>query len=130
MSTTMEPGKGLRVVRLNPADDVIIALDQLISGTPIADEGIVVSGLIPPGHKVATRDIECGEAVRRYGQIIGFATQAIRGGQHVHTHNLALGGFARDYAFSKEVRATPNVEAPAYFLGIVREDGRVATRTV
>jgi altronate hydrolase len=124
----MEPGKGLRVVRLNPADNVIIALDQLISGTPIADEGIVVSGLIPPGHKVATRDIECGEAVRRYGQIIGFATQAIRGGQHVHTHNLALGGFARDYAFSKEVRATPNVEAPAYFLGIVRKDGRVATR--
>ena len=29
-----------------------------------------------------------GEVVRRYGQIIGFATVPIAPGQHVHTHNI------------------------------------------
>jgi altronate hydrolase len=43
---------------------------------------------VPPGHKVATQAIAAGEAVRRYDQIIGHATQAIAPGQHVHVHNL------------------------------------------
>jgi altronate hydrolase len=124
-STALRP---VRVIRLNPADDVVIALDQLMSGTVLDGEAVTVSGLIPPGHKVATRDIGQGEAVHRYGQIIGFASQPIRAGQHVHTHNLAMGEFARDYAFSQGVRATVPSTEPATFQGIVREDGRVATR--
>jgi len=55
-------------IRLHPADDVVIARAQLISGTPI--DGVAVRGLIPPGHKVATRAIAAGEPVRRYNQII------------------------------------------------------------
>ena len=80
---------GARVIRLHKDDDVVISLDQLVSGTRIARENVTVAGLIPPGHKMATRAIEQGAAVRRYGQIIGFATKAIAPGQHVHTHNLA-----------------------------------------
>lgn len=119
-----------RVIRLHPADDVVVALEQLVSGTTLEDEGVSVAGLIPPGHKLATRAIEPGEPVHRYGQIIGFASQPIRAGQHVHTHNLAMGEFARDYAFGAGVRDTPRVPAAeqATFEGIVREDGRVATR--
>jgi altronate hydrolase len=119
-----------RVIRLNPIDDVVVSLDQLISGTVLANEGVTVSGLIPPGHKVATREIEVGQPVHRYGQIIGFASQVIRPGQHVHTHNLEMGEFARDYAFGEGARDTDVVPATqqATFDGIVREDGRVATR--
>lgn len=117
-----------RVIRLNPADDVVISLHQLVSGTVLSNEGVTVSGLIPPGHKVATRAIETGEAVHRYGQIIGFASQPIRAGQHVHTHNLAMGDFARDYAYSKGARETLPTAQPATFQGIVRSDGQVATR--
>ncbi|CAD6551770.1 Galactarate dehydratase (L-threo-forming) [Paraburkholderia kirstenboschensis] len=117
-----------RVIRLNPADDVVIALEQLVSGTVIDREAVTVSGLIPPGHKVATRDIGQGEAVHRYGQVIGFASQPIRAGQHVHTHNLAMGDFARDYAFGQAARPTVRSNEPATFQGIVRADGRVATR--
>ncbi|HSW03763.1 UxaA family hydrolase [Aquabacterium sp.] len=120
--------RGARVIRLHPDDNVVVSLDQLVSGTTIADEAITVSGLIPPGHKIATRGIEAGEAVRRYGQIIGFASQAIRPGQHVHSHNLAMGDFVRDYAFGVEARDTVPAPQPAHFEGIVREDGRVATR--
>src|SRR6185436_1368122 len=66
--------------------------------------------------------------VHRYNQIIGFATQAIQPGDHVHVHNVAMGDFQRDYAYSSLVKKTEMVESPATFMGIVRADGRVATR--
>jgi altronate hydrolase len=65
-STTLRP---VRVIRLNAADDVVIALEQLISGTVLDGEAVTVSGLIPPGYKMATRDIGQGQAAHRYGQI-------------------------------------------------------------
>ncbi len=117
-----------RVIRLHPNDDVVVTLDQLITGAFVESEGLAVAGLIPPGHKVATRAIAAGEAVRRYGQIIGFASKPIAPGQHVHTHNLAIGEFARDYAHGAEARETPRAATTATFDGIVRADGRVATR--
>lgn len=119
---------GPRVIRLHSDDDVVIARDQLVSGAVLWEEGVTVMGLIPPGHKIATRAIETGKPVRRYGQIIGFANQPISAGQHVHTHNLAMGDFTRDYAYSAEVRDSIPAETPASFEGIVRDDGRVATR--
>ncbi|MBU9604753.1 UxaA family hydrolase [Burkholderia multivorans] len=123
-----QPSDAARVIRLHPQDDVVVVLDQLIAGTQVASEGVTVAGLIPPGHKMAVRAIASGEAVRRYGQIIGFATQPIRPGQHVHTHNLSIGDFARDYAHAVDARPTRQAEEPATFQGIVRADGRVATR--
>lgn len=116
------------VIRLHANDDVVIARNQLVSGTVVKEEAVTVLGLIPPGHKMATRNIETGAPVRRYGQIIGFASRPIAIGQHVHTHNLAMGDFTRDYAYSAEARESVPAETPATFEGIVREDGRVATR--
>ena len=127
-ATTSLAPSGARVIRLHPEDDVVISLDQLVSGAFIASENVAALGLIPPGHKMATRAIEVGSPVRRYGQIIGFASQSIRAGQHVHSHNLAIGEFTRDHAFSTEARVTPRVTRPATFRGIVRADGRIATR--
>ena len=85
-------------IRLHADDDVVIARAQLVSGTALLDENVKVSGLIPPGHKVATHAIPAGAPVKRYNQIIGFAKRAIAPGEHVHLHNLAMGEFARDYA--------------------------------
>jgi len=116
-------------IRLHTADDVVIARTQLISGTKI--EGITTKGLIPPGHKVATQALQTGDAVRRYNQIIGFASQPIAAGEHVHTHNLNMGpdkgDFARDYAIGADVKPAP-AKLEATFMGIKRADGRVATR--
>jgi len=116
------------VIRIHPADDVVIARQQLLGGTRIATEGITISGLIPPGHKVAVRAIAAGEPVRRYNQIIGTATQPIAAGQHVHTHNLAFSRFDRGHAVGGDVRPVAYVDTPATFEGIKRGDGRVATR--
>ncbi|WP_369652635.1 UxaA family hydrolase [Variovorax sp. V213] len=122
------PRPNARVIRLHADDDVVISLGQLVAGTRIESENVAVAGLIPPGHKMATRDVEPGAAVRRYGQIIGFASRPIRAGQHVHTHNLAMGDFTRDHAHAVDARPTVHTGEPASFEGIVREDGRVATR--
>jgi altronate hydrolase len=115
-------------IRLNEADDVVIARRQLLSGTMIDDERVTVRGLIPQGHKLAVRDIALGQPVRRYGQIIGFASQAILSGQHVHLHNLAMGTFEREHGVSIDRSVAEPVDRSATFQGIVRPDGRVATR--
>ncbi len=116
------------VIRLHPDDDVVIATRQLVSGTRIDAEDLVVSGLIPPGHKIATRAIAKGEPVKRYNQIIGVAREAIARGQHVHVHNLGMAEFAREHAFCADARPTAYAAESAQFMGIRREDGRVATR--
>src|SRR5215471_4167662 len=91
-------------IRLHPADDVVIARSQLVGGTKLMEENITVTGLVPPGHKVATHAIKAGDAVRRYNQIIGFASRDIAAGEHVHLHNLQMGAFDRDYAFGADVK--------------------------
>jgi altronate hydrolase len=115
-------------LRLNPADDVVIACRELDAGTNLMQENVVVRERIPAGHKVATRAVAVNEPVRRYNQIIGFATRAIAPGDHVHVHNLEVRDFARDYAFGEAYQPTVPAVEPATFQGIVRADGRVATR--
>lgn len=115
-------------IRLHPADDVVIARVQLISGAQIQSEGVTVRGMVPPGHKIATRAIAQGAPVRRYNQIIGFASKPIAPGEHVHVNNLAMGDFERDYAFGVDVRPVTAALPQATFMGIKRADGRVATR--
>ena len=82
-------------VLLNPDDAVAIAKQPLLPRTVLkTDSGEVrVAQMIPPGHKVALRAVAEGGEVRRYGQIIGFATKDISPGDHVHSHNLSVGAF-------------------------------------
>ncbi len=116
-------------IRLHAGDNVVIARAQLVGGTSV--EQLTVKGLIPAGHKMATTDIATGDPVRRYNQIIGFASRPIHAGEHVHTHNLDLGaekgGFARDYAYCADVKPQAPKKS-ATFMGYVRADGSVATR--
>lgn len=116
-------------IRLSSQDNVVVALRDISVGTPI-DGGLICRDSIPDGHKVATRKIAQNEPIRKYGHLIGFASRTIHPGEHVHTHNVEMRDFARDYAFS--VQAQPMEHVPeskqVTFDGIVRADGRVATR--
>ncbi len=116
------------MIRLHANDDVLIARTQLLGGIQVPGEGFAVRGLIPAGHKVAARRVARGDPVHRYNQIIGFATRDIEVGEHIHTHNLEIADFARDYAFCVDAKPTQYVAEAATFMGIVRLDGRVATR--
>ncbi|WP_186101084.1 UxaA family hydrolase [Burkholderia gladioli] len=116
-------------IKLHDKDDVLIARGAIAAGTILAEfDDLVASAEIPPAHKIACRDVAQGAPVRRYGQIIGFATQAIRAGEHVHVHNLSIGEFNRDYAFGEDLRPVSPAAAPLDFRGVRRADGRVATR--
>jgi len=114
-------------VRLHPSDNVLVATADLPAGSAA---GLTLSAAVPRGHKVAVAPIGTGEAIRKYNQVIGFATTDIAPGDHVHTHNTEFRAFERDYAFGAD--ATPTAFVPdeerAVFQGIVRSDGRVATR--
>lgn len=117
-----------RTISLHPDDSVVIARATLLPGTLVA-VGVAATDRIPAGHKVAVRPIAQGEAIRRYGQIIGFASQPIAPGQHVHVQNCEMGDFSKDYAYGVDARPTAFINDPATcFQGIRRADGRVATR--
>jgi altronate hydrolase len=115
---------------LGSLDDVAVALKPVLAGQLVPDLHLTVLSDIPAGHKFAVNTIAVGQPVRKFNQIIGFATQPIAIGEHVHTHNLITGDFERDYSIGTEARPTElfNASELATFRGIVRPDGRVATR--
>jgi len=114
-------------IRLHAGDAVVIARSTVLPGTEVAP-GVLAVERIPAGHKVAVRALAPGEEIRRYGQIIGFATAPILPGGHVHTQNCGMGDFAKDYAYAQDARPTAMANEQRTFLGIRRADGRVATR--
>lgn len=117
-------------IRLHEADNVVTAKETIPTNTNISSEGLTTAMEIPVGHKVATEAIAAGKPIRKYDQIIGFATEEIDPGAHVHTQNVEMKTFDRDYKFGEN--ATPTRYVPdaqkATFQGIKRSDGRVATR--
>ena len=48
-----------------------------------------------------------GEAIYKYGQIIGFASEDIAPGEWVHVHNVSADAFERDYAFCRDCPPPP-----------------------
>ena len=116
---------------LNESDDVGVALRALKSEESISlgdDTDLQIMSRVSAGHKVALRPISEGSPVHKYAQLIGFASQAIGAGEHVHTHNLDFRATDHDYQFSVDCKeAAPATEADT-FLGYKRSDGRVGTR--
>ena len=105
-------------LRLHPSDDVAVALVPLARNRSIeiGRQAVRLSADITPGHKFALRRVEVGQPLRRYGQVIGFATRPIAPGDHVHSHNLAVGDMHLDYQFGTDLRELPAVE-PRTFMG-------------
>lgn len=115
------------VLCLHPNDNVGIARSALQPKDPLPGGGTVVDS-VPPAHKVALQHIAQGEPVLRYGQTIGFATQDVCPGQHVHSHNMAMGEFARDYKVGTNIARPSQPNETWTFQGIQRSNGQVATR--
>ncbi len=129
-AASAEQTQSAALIRLHPNDNILIARHPLALGQPLPELGIRIRAQVPAGHKIAARRIAAGEAVRKYDAVIGVAAREIEAGEHVHSHNLTLVDFDRDPAFCQDVRPVDYVaEAErATFMGIVRPDGRVATR--
>jgi altronate hydrolase len=119
-----------RAVLLRGNDNVAVAARPIPKGTPLTVAGcsFEVREPIALGHKVALTDIPTGEPVRKYGQIIGFASRSIPAGSWVHVHNVKADLFERDYAFASESAPAAARVEPRTFMGYLRPDGRVGTR--
>ena len=116
-----------RVLILNPADDIAVALDDIAAGTTPDGLNAPARADIATGHKIARHDVAEGGLVRRYGQVIGRASMPITAGDHVHVHNLIMDDGPRQAEVGVDA-AAPAPLSGATFQGIVRPDGRVGTR--
>jgi altronate hydrolase len=121
-----------QAILLHPADDVVIAKEDLAADAVVRAAGAQVSlrQAVRAGHKIARRALASGSPLRRYGQIIGYATADIQPGEHVHVHNLEAGDGARSYEAGADAMpvAFYPPEQQRHFEGFARPDGRVGTR--
>ena len=115
-------------IRLSEIDNVVTVTAELDSGVEV--EQVTTAGLVPCSHKIATAEIRQGEAVRKYAQIIGYASTDIRPGEHVHTHNVDFRNTSADYEFATDLKPVDVVTDPSSdtFMGYRRDNGKVGTR--
>ncbi|MEM6372285.1 MAG: UxaA family hydrolase, partial [Pseudomonadota bacterium] len=115
----------MEFIRLDPSDTVVTATRALEVGVAVDD--VRTRALIPSGHKIATRDMAKGEAIRKYAQVIGYAAEAIAAGDHVHTHNVEFRATDVEHAFGTNLRPAAPVSGDT-FTGYRRDNGSVGTR--
>ncbi len=115
-----------RILAMHPDDNVVLCLDPVVPGDVLA-EGMTAAEAVSAGHKIACGTIAPGEAVRKYGQVIGLARAAIAPGAHVHVHNVSadVGDLRSDAQASQ---AAPLAARRATFRGFRRASGKVGTR--
>lgn len=118
------------LLHLHPDDNVFIATRDLSNGETltVGDRPLTVGCEVRIGHKVANQSVSASEPIRKYGQVIGYATQEIAAGEWVHSHNLQNGDIVLSHDKAIVDPAVRTVETARSFEGIVRADGRVGTR--
>ncbi|HMO30866.1 altronate dehydratase family protein [Enterovirga sp.] len=128
----MDQNETSPLIQLNAADNVAVARRRIPAGTAIEIGGATITARadIPSGHKMALRPVAEGEAVLKYGQVIGIATAAIAPGDHVHLQNLGMQDSTVTHHFAEEAGPTPLLPEGERrtFEGYVRPDGLVGTR--
>ncbi|WP_234733129.1 UxaA family hydrolase [Tellurirhabdus bombi] len=121
-----------QVLKVHPADNVIVALRNFASGEQVDFEGETYELPIGVGvkHKFVTEDLQKGDAVTMYGVRVGRAMQPIRKGEPITTFNLKHD--AEPYSIDKKQPYSwqpPDVTdwQNRTFLGYHRTDGQVGT---
>src|SRR5882762_9249597 len=123
-------------LRLRDNDNVAVAKRPLAAGMALNGSiSLVTNREIPAGHKIAVMEILEGDAIFKYGQVIGYARRRIAPGEHVHTHNVRMRDDADErtqLAHECCVDFVPvqhySNQRMRYFQGYQRADGRVGTR--
>jgi altronate hydrolase len=117
-------------LKIHPADAVAVALQDLPAGFVMTELAITILENIPRGHKFAVHAVTAGSPVRKYGQVIGTATQDIAAGAHVHVHNLRFDTQSLDTRLPEAPVAPSHNRAlqARTFMGYQRADGQIGTR--
>lgn len=137
MQEFVQNGEAVRVKKIDPRDNVGIAIDSIFSGTTVQLDGQKVEIVqdIPRGHKFALKQIQTGEPIIKYGYPMGKATEVISPGTHVHTHNVKTGlEGTLEYSYNplsdsgNLPAAAAEKTAAATFMGFRRPGGKVGIR--
>lgn len=79
---------------INAEDNVGVALCDLAAGEEILCEGVeclIAGEAIPASHKIALRDMDAGEEIVKYGEVVAVCARKIERGAWIHTHNVESG---------------------------------------
>ena len=117
----------MRWIRINPADNVAVALSDLHSGENAC--GVVLATDVPAGHKFTLTALSCGDDVIKYGFPIGHVSADVGIGCHID-HNIVhtnLEGLL-DYKYSPVCLDPAPASEKLEFMGFRRADGQVGAR--
>jgi altronate hydrolase len=123
-----------KLIKVNPADNVIVALTDLVQGELITFEGTTVSPTtsVKAKHKIAEVDLNEGDSIFMYGVLIGKATKFIQKGEVLTTQNVRHQSEKVTHKTDTLSWVAPNVDKwkDKTFMGYHREDGQVGTENV
>lgn len=121
----------IQFLKINPDDNVVVAIQDLSKGTLIKVDGAEVTLLedVPAGHKVALKDFAEGENVVKYGYPIGHARREIKRGEWVNENNIRtnLAGLL-SYEYHPVDVSLDIADEHRTFRGYRRSDGQVGIR--
>jgi altronate hydrolase len=121
----------MKFLKINPADNVAVALTDLHQGELITVEEQTITLLsdIPAGHKFALADIPQKSHVIKYGYSIGYARQAIAQGDWVNEQTIKtnLSGLL-DYEYHPLSVSLDIPDRQLTFEGYRRANGEVGVR--
>ena len=123
-----------KLIKVNPADNVIVALTDLVQNEQILFEGTTVSPTtdVKAKHKIAERDFAIDDAIIMYGVLVGKAAKPVKKGEVITTENVK---HQSEKVFGKNGNlgwTPPNVDRwkDKTFNGYHRNDGQVGTKNV
>ena len=123
-----------KLIKVDPTDNVAVALVNLVAGETIAFEGedVLVVSDTKMKHKIAMKDFESGDKIIMYGVIVGKASQTIAKGDVITTANIKHESAKVTGKTDTIGWEVPNVDKwkDRTFMGYHRADGQVGTENV
>lgn len=123
-----------KVLKVNPKDNVVVALMDLPAGESVHLDGTdyTVVKDIKAKHKFAAVDFEDGDHIIMYGVVVGKANQSIKKGEVITTENVKHQSAKVEGKTETLGWDPPNVDKwkDRTFNGYHREDGQVGTENV
>ena len=120
-----------KYLKINPADNVVVAITDLKAGEIISDEGadVVLKEDVPAGHKVTLKNLTEGENVIKYGYPIGHVRQNVEAGKWINENQIQtnLSGLL-EYTYNPVKVELDIPQKNLTFKGYRRKNGEVGIR--
>lgn len=129
----------MKIIKINPADNVAVAIEPLQKGEQVVVEGLTIylNNDVPAGHKFLLTELKQGENVIKYGYPIGHLVEAHKAGdfichEHIKTNLAGLLEYKYEPIEMTEDNVQTSQQSPQikkdFFMGYQRKNGKVGIR--